>query len=147
MKPYYQDEWVTIYHLTFLPICDNLLLDDCTEVASCCVVKNELGGIEQENGERMFRNLVQVLKRVISKAPNMYRNVNGLVQNIIIGRARISLSSLVVLGHYVSTQLDHVNCVATLKQRGIIKTVTLEIINPIMSNSFAVDVICPRMVD
>ena len=145
MKPYYQDEWVTIYHLTSLPICDNISLGKCMEVGLC--LRNQLEGIEQGKGVRIFPNEALAQRRDTNKPLNTYRSGNALGQTTTPIKVRILLSSLEEHELCVNTPSDLAKFVVTPKQNDITKMAILETIAQRISSFFAEDVICSRMVD
>ena len=145
LKPYFQDEWVTIYHLTSVPNCDNISVDICREAVSC--QRKQLEGIEQGNGGKMSLNYHQEHRRVTNKLTSMCESVRDLVRSTMLSRVRKSLSSLVELGHYGDTVSNLANCAEASNPRGTIRMTILETIAQAISSFFAEDVICLRMAD
>ncbi len=144
MNPYYQDEWVTIYHLTSLPICDKLSLDKCMEVDSCRRKQPE--GIEQGSEGKMCQGEARVQRRDTNKLRHIFKSVSGLVLTIMRGGVMILSSSLAGLGPCGDTKHGHVNCAEVLNQRDTTRMITPPITVPLMSSFYAEDVICLRMV-
>ena len=138
MKPYYQDEWVTIYHLTSLPICDNLSLDKCMEVDVWG--RKQLEGIGQGSEERMSPNYHLVLQGDTSKPMTIFKSVRGSVQNTTHIKARISLLNLVETELYVDIHSDLAKDVVIQNLRDTIRTVMRGIIVQRISGSYAEDV-------
>ena len=144
MKPYYQDEWVTIYHLTSLPMRDNISLDKCMEVDPC--QRKQLDGIGQGNEGKMSRSYQQEYRRVTSKLRAMCRSVSDLVLTITLLRARILLLSLDEREHYAVILSSLAKGAVASRRRDITRMITLPIIVQRISASCAEDATCLRMV-
>jgi len=144
MNPYYSDKYVTIYNLTSLPLCDNITLNECTEVGLC--LRKQLEDIEQGKGVRIFPSEAQGQRRDINKPQNIYKNESDLGQTTTPIRVRILLSSLAEHELCVIIPSDLVRDVATSNQSDITKMAILETIAQKISSFFAEDVICLRMV-
>ena len=145
MKPYYQDEWVTIYHLTSLPICDNISLGECMEVGLC--LRKQLEDIEQGKEVRIFPNEAQEQRRDTLKHQNIYKSGSDSGQTTTPIKVMILLSSLVEHELCVSIPSDLVRDAEAQEQSDITKMAILETIAQRISAFFAEDVICLRMVD
>ncbi len=145
IKPYYSDEWVTIYHLTSLPICDNISLDECMEVGLC--QRKQLEGIEQGNEGKISRSYHQEHRRDTSKPRGISRNASGLGQDITHIKARISLLNLGELELYADIHSNLARDVAIQKLRDTIRMAMRETIVQRISASYAEDDICLRTVD
>ena len=145
MKPYYQDEWVTIYHLTSLPICDNISLDKCMEVGLC--LRKQLEGIEQDEGVRIFPCEALVQKGDTNRHQSIYGSESDLEQTTTPIRVRVLLSSLAEHELCVNTPSDLAKFAVAPKQSDITKMAILGTIAQKISSFYAEDVICLRMVD
>jgi len=144
VSPYYQDDYVTIYHLASLPMCDNISLDKCMEVGLC--LRKQLEDIERGKGVRIFPSEALGQRRDINKPQNIYRNESDLGQTTTPIRVRILLSSLVEHELCVNIPSDLARDAATSNQSDITKMAMLETIAQKISSFFAEDVICLRMV-
>jgi len=145
MKPYFQDDAVTIYHLTNVLMCDNLSLDNCTEV-HIWMPKKEHSDTEQDNVVRISLNLHRAREKVTSKLKNILRNARGLGLSITIGRAIQLRGFRAVLERKGITKLNLVNSVVIQKLNGITRTTIQQITNLIIYSSFAENATCNRMV-
>lgn len=145
MKPYYQDDYVTIYHLTSLPICDNISLDKCMEVGLC--QRKQLEGIEQGSEEKISRSYRQAHQRDTSKLRNISRNASDLGQSIAHIKAKISLLNLGELELYADIHSSLARDVAIQRLRDTIRMAMRETIVQRMSSSYAEDAICLGMGD
>ena len=144
MKPYYQDDYVTIYHLTSLPICDNISLDECMEVDLC--LRKQLEDIEQGKGVRIFPEWHLAQSGDTIKHQNIYKNESDLGQSTMPIRVRILLSSLEEHELCVNIPLSPAKYVEVLNRSDITRMAMLETIAQRISDFFAEDVICLRMV-
>jgi len=144
MKPYYQDKWVTIYHLRSLPKCDKLSLYKCTEVKQW-IVKSELDDIEQDYEGNLYQNRNLAPNEVTSKLQNTYKGENDLEQSITHIKARILLLNLGELELCVAILSNLAKNVVVQKLRDITRMAIRETIVQRMSDSYAEDAICLRM--
>ena len=140
LKPYFQDDAVTIYHLTNVPMCDNLSLEYCTEVY-LWMPKKEHEDIGQDNVVRLYQSYHLVQKRVINKLRNILRNASDLAQNIIIGKVTILLLPVVVVEQSASSPVNHAKYAVKATQKDTIRMGIQATMNQLMSCSFAVNAI------
>ncbi len=143
MKPYYQDEWVTIYHLTSLPICDKISLDKCMEVGSCQRKQQE--GIGQGNEGKMYQGEVLGQRRDTSKLRSIYENASDLELTITHIKAKILLLNLGETELHAVILSDLAKGVEVQRLRDIIRMAMREIIVQRISASYAEDATCLRM--
>ena len=123
IKPYYEDEWVTIYHLHNAPVYGIISLDDCSEVRSW---GNEKG---------------------INKHRNISTGESGLGQTIMPIKVMISLLNLGELELYAVIKSNLAKDAVIRKLRDTIRMTMREIITQRISASYAEDAICLRVVD
>ena len=140
MKPYFQDDAVTIYHLTNVPMCDNLSLEYCTEVY-LWMPKKEHEDIGQDNVVRLYQSYHLAQERVISKLRNTLRNASDLAQNIIIGKVAISLLKVVVAEQNASSLVNHAKCAVKAMQRDTMRMRIRVTMNHLISYSFVANAI------
>ena len=144
-ESYYQDKWVTIYHLTSLPKRDKLSLDKCMEVGSC--LKRRPEDIGQGKEVRMFPNEALAQRRDTSNQQGIYKSGSDLGQNTTRIKARISLLNLGEVELYADIRSNLAKDVAIQRLRDTIRMAMREIITQRISNSYVADATCLRMGD
>jgi len=140
VKPYFEDDAVTIYHLTNVLMCDNLSLDNCTEVY-LWMPKKEHGDIGQDSMGRIYPNSHLAQEKATSKLKNILRNVSDLVQNIITGRGKILPLPVGAVERSASFLINHVRCAVTGKPKDTMRTMIRVTTNRQMSYSFVANAI------
>ncbi len=144
IKPYYSDDAVIIYNLQSVPMCDKLYIDYCTEVDSC--QKKVQQDTERGNVAKTSPNYRLVQRRDTNNLQNISKKELNTAMLTLIGKATMSLLSLLDVGLNVVILKNLVSYVEITRQRGIIKTATRKIINLVISNFCAVNAICVRTV-